>query len=409
MRWYGDVKEGGKFIANFNTVNAEGLASAPNTALAAADFVWEKDGVAATITGTLAYATNAVGRHRLIVSTTGDTDLTPGSDYMIAISTGAPETVDGIPLRGLVVAEFSIENRWDESDLKKMRGSTQSAIDLKDFADAGYDPATNKVQGLVLADALTGTPTNFSALTISTAGAIGTVTTNTDMRGTDSALLAASAPTNWGNFTLTTGGSVTVGTNSDKTGYSLTQAFPTNFAALSISTAGAIGTVTTNTDMRGTDSAFLAASAPTNFGSLSISTAGAIGTVTTNTDMRGTDSAFLAASAPTNFGNLSISTAGAIGTVTTNTDMRGTDSAFLAASAPTNIGALGISTAGAITTVTTNTDMRGTDSALLAASAPTNFGSLTISTAGRASADMTALTGDVLQGAGTTADKWRPV
>lgn len=34
-------------------------------------------------------------------------------------------------------------------------GDTQSATDLKDFADAGYDPATNKVQGVVLTDTLT--------------------------------------------------------------------------------------------------------------------------------------------------------------------------------------------------------------------------------------------------------------
>jgi len=32
---------------------------------------------------------------------------------------------------------------------------SQSAIDLKDFADDGYDPSTNKVQGVVLVDTLT--------------------------------------------------------------------------------------------------------------------------------------------------------------------------------------------------------------------------------------------------------------
>lgn len=46
----------------------------------------------------------------------------------------------------------------------------QSAIDLKDFADAGYDPGSNKVNGVVLVD---------------------TCTTNTDVRGTDSAALAS--------------------------------------------------------------------------------------------------------------------------------------------------------------------------------------------------------------------------
>ena len=59
-------------------------------------------------------------------------------------------------------------------------------------------------------------------------------------------------------------GAVTVGTNNDKTGYSLTQAFPTNFASLGINSSGHVSrvtlvdTTTTNTDMRGTDNAALA-------------------------------------------------------------------------------------------------------------------------------------------------------
>jgi hypothetical protein len=55
-------------------------------------------------------------------------------------------------------------------NIVEIGGATQSATDLKDFADAGYDPATNKVQGVVLVD---------------------TTTVNTDMRGTDSAATAA--------------------------------------------------------------------------------------------------------------------------------------------------------------------------------------------------------------------------
>lgn len=72
-------------------------------------------------------------------------------------------------------------------DMLQLGGATQSATDLKDFADAGYDPATNKVQGVVLVD---------------------TTTTNTDMRGTDSAFLAASAPTNFSSLSITAGGTV---------------------------------------------------------------------------------------------------------------------------------------------------------------------------------------------------------
>ena len=40
-------------------------------------------------------------------------------------------------------------------DLLRIGGDAQSATDLKDFADAGYDPSTNKVQGVVLVDTLT--------------------------------------------------------------------------------------------------------------------------------------------------------------------------------------------------------------------------------------------------------------
>jgi hypothetical protein len=54
-------------------------------------------------------------------------------------------------------------------NLTEIGGVAQSATDLKDFADAGYDPATNKVEGVKTVD---------------------TTTTNTDMRGTDGAAVA---------------------------------------------------------------------------------------------------------------------------------------------------------------------------------------------------------------------------
>lgn len=54
---------------------------------------------------------------------------------------------------------------------------------------------------------------------------VDTTTTNTDMRGTDSALLAASAPTNFGDLAITvTTGRVDVNVNNDKTGYDLSAA-----------------------------------------------------------------------------------------------------------------------------------------------------------------------------------------
>lgn len=42
-----------------------------------------------------------------------------------------------------------------QADLTQMGGVAQSATDLKDFADAGYDPATDKVTGVLLCDQTT--------------------------------------------------------------------------------------------------------------------------------------------------------------------------------------------------------------------------------------------------------------
>ncbi len=74
---------------------------------------------------------------------------------------------------------------------------------------------------------------------------------------------AANATAVWGAVSRTiTGGTIT--TVNDKTGYSLSQAFPSNFAALGINSSGHVSrvtlvdTTTTNTDMRGTNNAMLA-------------------------------------------------------------------------------------------------------------------------------------------------------
>lgn len=87
---------------------------------------------------------------------------------------------------------------------------------------------------------------------------------------------------------------VTVGTNNDKTGYTISGTKQTldslnDVAATDIVSGGAIttsggavsnvttvATTTTNSDMRGTDNALLASSAPSNFGSLGINSSGHI-------------------------------------------------------------------------------------------------------------------------------------
>lgn len=73
-----------------------------------------------------------------------------------------------------------------------------------------------------------------------------TVGTNNDKTGYS---LTQSFPTNFSSLAITAGGAVTAGTVSDKTGYSLTQSFPTNFSSLSITAGGAVtaGTVSDKT------------------------------------------------------------------------------------------------------------------------------------------------------------------
>lgn len=137
-----------------------------------------------------------------------------------------------------------------EVDLTHMEGVTQSVTDLKDFADAGYDPATNKVQGVVLVD---------------------TTTTNTDMRGTDSAGTAAElakvpksdSTVTWNATAL---GSINAEcdtaltdydgpTNAEMEARTLLAASYFDPAVDTVANVTLVDTTTTNTDMRGTDGA----------------------------------------------------------------------------------------------------------------------------------------------------------
>lgn len=64
-----------------------------------------------------------------------------------------------------------------QADVVQLAGVTQSLTDLKDFADDGYDPSTNKVQGVVLVDTLTtytgNTPQTGDSYAIVASGAHG--------------------------------------------------------------------------------------------------------------------------------------------------------------------------------------------------------------------------------------------
>ncbi len=82
-------------------------------------------------------------------------------------TTAATPTVAGVP----------------EVDVTHLNGVAQSLLDLKDFADDGYDPATNKVQGVVIVDAVT--VVNGLAAGVITATAIATDAIDADALATD--------------------------------------------------------------------------------------------------------------------------------------------------------------------------------------------------------------------------------
>jgi len=80
---------------------------------------------------------------------------------------------------------FDLDTATQDVNLTKISGDTQSATDLKDFADAGYNPATNKVTGVLLTDTTTAVTnavtvsdkTGFSLAADQSGVTIGTVNT----------------------------------------------------------------------------------------------------------------------------------------------------------------------------------------------------------------------------------------
>ena len=114
------------------------------------------DGTVATPSGSVAEvdATNLPGLYKLLI-TLGEND---GSNMILV---GKRSTSD------IVIRPVQWTNVVNPTALN---GVAQSLLDLKDFADTGYDPAQHKIEDVKN---------------------VGTTNTNTDMRGTDSAALAS--------------------------------------------------------------------------------------------------------------------------------------------------------------------------------------------------------------------------
>lgn len=173
----GDIAVDGTAFCYFPTFDSVG-ASITITGLAVTDIECFKDGVATTRASDNGYAlldtdgidfNGMVGIHGFKIDLSDNSDAgfyAAGSHYMVAVDA---ITVDSQTARFLYVftigqllrpttagrtADIQSTGEMD-ANLTMIGGVTQSATDLKDFADDGYDPATNKVQGVVLVDTLT--------------------------------------------------------------------------------------------------------------------------------------------------------------------------------------------------------------------------------------------------------------
>ena len=101
--------------------------------------------------------------------------------------------------------------------------------------NAKYHGGTSQTGRDIGANVLLSPGTGTGQISLSS-GAV-TVGTNNDKTGYS---LSQSFPANFSSLAITVGGAVTAGTVSDKTGYSLSQSFPANFSSLSIDGSGRV-------------------------------------------------------------------------------------------------------------------------------------------------------------------------
>jgi hypothetical protein len=116
-----------------------------------------KNGAAPAALNGSATLTHRHTGHYSLALTTSDTDTVGTAQITI------DDTVNSMPPKELTVIEEAVYDALYAAsatgllpaNVTQIGGDSQSATDLKDFADAGYDPSTNKVQGVVLVDTLT--------------------------------------------------------------------------------------------------------------------------------------------------------------------------------------------------------------------------------------------------------------
>ena len=165
---------------------------------------------------------SVTGLNHFAIDTSADgTFYSSGSFFDVVITTG---TVDSVSVVGAVVGSFTLRKT---STLKPTTAGR--TLDVSAGGEAGLDWAN------------VGSPTTSLALTGTTIATtqkvdIETIKTNPVVNAGTVTFPTTATLASTTNITAATG--ITVATNNDKTGYSLTQTFPSNFSALSITAGG---------------------------------------------------------------------------------------------------------------------------------------------------------------------------
>ena len=247
--------------------------------------------------------TDTVANVTLVATTTS---LTNGSGGGLTVAQAAELT--GIKAKTDVLS-------FTGSDVKATLDGEAVVTDT-----ASRNASKADVSGLSTFDASTDTVANVTL--------VGTVTTNSDMRGTDDANTVVPDNTSIASILLDTNELQTNQGNfatADVSGLSTFDPATDTVANVTL-----VDTTTTNTDMRGTNGVTI----PTNLSTFDptndvVANVTLVDTVTTNTDMRGTDGIVI----PTNLSTFdpttdTVANVTLVDTTTTNTDMRGTDGAI---------------------------------------------------------------------------------
>ena len=193
-----------------------GITALPNAAAEAAG------GLHTIGTGAGQFAVDGSGAITTVATTTTNTDMissatvnaacdsaieTYGLDHLVSASVTGTDVADNS------IIAYMVSKATPNADWDGFSSLTDSLEALRDQGDAAWTTATS----VTVSD-----KTGFTLAADQSTVTIGTVTTNTDMRGTDSAFLAANAPANFADMAITAStGLVDV---NGKTGFSLASA-----------------------------------------------------------------------------------------------------------------------------------------------------------------------------------------